>query len=510
MRVLMLGWEFPPHISGGLGTACLGLTRALDRQHVEVVFVLPTGLSHGDQNSHVKLIAADSPPVAKRHASAISKSDSTASVIPTVESSQTIRPTRPVAMSKTSSGLTMRPVDSPLTNPYQMEGGQLEDLPAHMRESLQRARAYLARGGTETSSRTSAYRSLDGCNDSSRGSLADGGGSFGGDSGGGSGGSAGGGGGEGPANYVGDVVEQAHLYAQRCLAVAKAEQFDVIHAHDWMTYPAGLAIARECNKPLVVHVHSTEFDRSGENVNQRVYDLERQGMHGADRVVTVSYLTRSIVAERYGTHPDKISVVYNGIDNGNGNGHTTSKTTIGKNDKVVLFLGRITMQKGPEYFIRAAKRVLEKEPNVIFVMAGSGDRTADTMDLAVKEGIDDKIVFTGFLRGREIDEIFHLANVFVMPSVSEPFGIAPLEAISHDVPVIISKTSGVSEVLTHALKVDFWDVDEIANKIIAVLRHAPLSQTLRTHADVELRRLTWDEAADKCVHVYEELIHKKR
>jgi glycosyltransferase involved in cell wall biosynthesis len=168
----------------------------------------------------------------------------------------------------------------------------------------------------------------------------------------------------------------------------------------------------------------------------------------------------------------------------------------------VLFLGRITMQKGPEYFIRAAKRVLEKVPDAKFVVAGSGDMAIRMIEEAAHLGIGGRVLFTGFLRGKDVDRVFRMADVYVMPSVSEPFGIAPLEAMRNDVPVIISKTSGVSEVLTHALKVDFWDIDEMPNKIVAVLRHPPLGETLREHGSFELRRLTWDGAAQKCVQAY--------
>lgn len=305
-------------------------------------------------------------------------------------------------------------------------------------------------------------------------------------------------------NYAGDMIAETRRYAQMCLKLSRVEKFDVIHAHDWMTYPAGMAVAAATGKPLVVHVHSTEFDRSGDNVNQPVYDIERRGMHGACRVVAVSYLTKSIAQHRYGVSADKIDVVYNGVEhNGNTDGLNNPRTGIKRGEKIVLFLGRITMQKGPEYFVAAAKKVLEKIDNIKFVMAGTGDKVADVIELAAREGIGHKVLFTGFLRREDVERVFEMADVYVMPSVSEPFGIAPLEAISHDVPVIISKTSGVAEVLTHALKVDFWDVNDIADKIIAVLRHPPLSSTLREQADLEVRSLTWDGAAAKCVETYE-------
>jgi glycosyltransferase involved in cell wall biosynthesis len=285
--------------------------------------------------------------------------------------------------------------------------------------------------------------------------------------------------------------------------LCRKEAFDVIHAHDWMTYPAGMAIARLTGKPLVAHVHSTEFDRSGEHVNQAVYDIERRGMHAAIRVVAVSSYTKTLCIDRYGVAPDKIEVVYNGIEAGP---PITDADRIESKDKIVLFLGRITMQKGPEYFVAAAKRVLEKVKDVKFIVAGSGDMARRMIELAAEMGIGHRVLFTGFLRGKDVARVFRMADCYVMPSVSEPFGIAPLEAISHDVPVIISKQSGVSEVLSHALKVDFWDIDEMANKIVAVLRHPPLSQTLREHGLFEVRGLTWDGAATRCEQVYRDAV----
>jgi glycogen(starch) synthase len=304
----------------------------------------------------------------------------------------------------------------------------------------------------------------------------------------------------GGAHYSGDLVGDADRYARLVVALARHERFDVVHAHDWLTYPAGIAIAGVTGKPLVVHVHSTEFDRSGDNIHQQLYDIERRGMHMADRVIAVSEFTKSICVERYGVAVSKVDVVYNGIDRDADQPEPGAQ--ISSKDKIVLFLGRITMQKGPEYFIAAAKRVLEKIKNVKFVVAGSGDMTTRMIELAAQMGIGSKVLFTGFLRGRDVERVFGMADCYVMPSVSEPFGISALEAVHHDVPVIISKQSGVSEVLTHVLKVDFWDTDEMANKIVAVLRHPPLSQTLREHGPFELRRLTWEGAAEKCVRSY--------
>jgi len=269
-----------------------------------------------------------------------------------------------------------------------------------------------------------------------------------------------------------------------------------------MTYPAGLAIAAHSGKPLVAHLHSTEFDRSGENVQQQVYEIERRGMHGASAVICVSRMTAAHAADRYGVTPEKITVVYNGIDT-----PSRGKSTAGTKcrEKVVLFLGRLTMQKGPEYFLAVAKKVLTLMDNVKFIVAGSGDQFHSTVYGAAEMGIGHKVLFAGFVRGGDVARAFGMADVYVMPSVSEPFGIAPLEAISHGVPVIISKSSGVSEVLEHALKVDFWDIEEMANKIVAVLRLPPLASTLREHATAEIRQMTWEKAAGECLEVYRQV-----
>jgi glycosyltransferase involved in cell wall biosynthesis len=300
-------------------------------------------------------------------------------------------------------------------------------------------------------------------------------------------------------DYSGDLLAQSEAYARFVVERCRDMDFDVIHAHDWLTYPAGIALARVTGRPLVVHVHSTEFDRSGEHVNQAVYNIERRGMHAAVKVVTVSMLTRNICANRYAVPVAKCDVVYNGVDL---DPKAAGVTTIGRRDRIVLYFGRITMQKGPEYFVQAAKRVLEKVEDVKFVVAGSGDQAQRMISLAAELGIGHKVLFTGFLRGKDIPRVFSMADLYVMPSVSEPFGIAPLEALGHRVPVLISRQSGVSEVLVNALKVDFWDVEDMANKIIAVLRHPPLQRTLVDHGFDEVRGLTWEGAAKRCIGVY--------
>ena len=502
MRVLMLGWEFPPFITGGLGTACYGLTRALDNQGVEVLFVLP-GRTDPEAVSHLRLVSPDMQ-TPEPHQSTPDQPEQVAQNVASVETPGHIDDSTPYvvqpdhyqegAWTEFHNTRFVR-IPTPLTHPYQtsaddqivgLQGTTFRQEPGAMIPGIR------IPGETVANEMTSEKRIIDGDLDISDDELEES---------------------ETPAassgegDYGGNLMDQVEAYARFATRAAAKEEFDVIHAHDWMTFPAGLMIARRTGRPLVVHVHSTEFDRSGENVNQQVYDIERRGMHGAIKVITVSRLTKNIVTNRYGISPNKVSVVYNGI---NLDPTASGMAPIGRREKIVLYMGRITFQKGPEYFIRSAARVLQVMKNVRFVIAGSGDMYKRCIELAAELGIGHKILFTGFLRGKDIDRVFSMANLYVMPSVSEPFGIAPLEALSHDVPALISKSSGVSEVLTHALKVDFWDTEAMADKIVAVLKHPPLSQTLRRHAAIEVRQLTWEGAAANCRRVYEEAIQSLR
>ena len=443
MRVFMLGWEFPPFISGGLGTACYGLTKAMSSIGTDILFVLPRPVST-PFSTHLKLVSP--------------------------------RPGSPLAVPTTEFRLdefervTFRTINAGLGDPYlsaeeyeqQAKGSTAQGAPAG-------EKPYLVQQPGETPRHVGS--------------------------------------GKPPTDhYGGDLFNEIQRYAALAAEVARGESFEIVHAHDWMTFPAGMAVAALKGVPLVVHVHSTEFDRSGVHVDSRIYDIERRGMHAAIKVIAVSYLTKNLITHHYGIDPGKVEVVYNAIES-NGNGFDEEKYKIHKDEKIVLFLGRITMQKGPEYFLAAAKKVLEVMDNVKFVMAGSGDMIRRTIEMAAAMGIGHKVLFTGFLRGGDVEKVFRMADLYVMPSVSEPFGIAPLEAMSHDVPVIISKQSGVSEVLTHALKVDFWDVNEMANKIIAVLKHPPLASTLRQHGSFEVARMSWTDAARACVQVYDSAMH---
>lgn len=495
-RVLMLGWEFPPFITGGLGTACFGLTKALDRINVETTFVLPKSTPI-EGSSHVQIVSPgeDAHSLIKNLPTHHTDSSGThvagpGTDTPTASLEEILGDETETVIRKKMKNVSI------IETPFEMSANVYETLPPETARiisetgmDIERLRTLAAAGqlpeglsdvdlalfSVLPEAGPPHHEDIDAIHERAATS----------------------------ADYSGNLVKQAEQYARFCTSISRAIDFDVIHAHDWLTYPAGLAVSRISGRPLVVHVHSTEFDRSGEHVNQTVYNIERRGMHGAMRVIAVSHLTKNIVVNRYGVNPNSVNVVWNGVDfepGSNGAGRIETK------DKIVLYFGRITMQKGPEFFIAAAKRVLEVMPDVKFVVAGSGDLAERMIRMAAEMGIGHKVLFTGFLRGKDIERVFSLADLYVMPSISEPFGIAPLEAMSHDVPVLISKNSGVSEVLTHALKCDFWDVDDMANKIVAVLRHSPLSRALRDGGRFELRRITWDGAARKCEEIYEQLV----
>jgi len=303
--------------------------------------------------------------------------------------------------------------------------------------------------------------------------------------------------------YGGNLLEEVHRYAAQAALVALEEDFDIIHCHDWLTFLAGIEAKKATGKRLIVQVHATEFDRGGGNgVNQQVYDIERAGMHFADRIVAVSQFTKDTIVRHYGIPADKVSVVYNAVEKS----ECTDQFKIGGNEKIVLFLGRITLQKGPEYFLYAAKKLLDFRKDVKFIMAGTGDMLPRMIELSADLGIADKVMFTGIVRGKEVDRLYRMADLYVMPSVSEPFGITPLESIINGTPVIISNQSGVSEILKNALKVDFWDVNDITNKMLAVLNYSALSKTLKEHGSVEIEKFTWERSAREMIRVYKRVL----
>ncbi len=307
--------------------------------------------------------------------------------------------------------------------------------------------------------------------------------------------------------YGGSLFDEVLRYAELARDIVRDETFDVIHAHDWLSFLAGIEAKKMTGKPLVVHVHATEFDRvGGGSVNQFVYEIEREGMHYADRVVAVSQFTKNIIIEKYGVPEEKITVVHNGVEEKNFIGVVGVPEFVRQlkknGKKIVLFVGRITLQKGPDYFVNIAKRVSEYMDNVYFVVSGSGDMEGKMIEDAARSGIAEKFIFTGFLRGDELDSVYRSADMYIMPSVSEPFGIAPLEAVQQGVPTLISRQSGVSEVLSHALKADFWDIDDMASKVVGVLEHKSLQKTLREFSLKEVTKINWKEAAQKCILLY--------
>src|SRR3989339_1506526 len=429
MKVLMFGWEFPPHITGGLGTACYGLTKGLAKHDVEIIFIVPKAFGDEDK-SFLDIKAAGD--VELRH--------------------------RILDYEEFWKKITYLEVGSniiPYMDPEEFRKVFSEN--TKDREALHE-------------SITSRFFNFSG-------------------------------------KYGPNLMEEVARYAIIGSVLASMHEFDVIHSHDWLTYPAGIAAKEMTGKPLVIHVHATEYDRSGENVNPSVFDIEQIGMRAADRIITVSNLTRNIVIERYGINPDKVYTVHNAVDPVQ---ESIVEVKRGLEEKIVTFLGRITYQKGPDYFVEAAYKVLQKDNNVRFVMAGSGDLTNRMIRRVAELKIGNKFHFAGFLKGDDVVRMFSMSDVYVMPSVSEPFGISPLEAMRSNVPVIISNQSGVAEILKHAVKVDFWDVDAMADSIYGLLSYPALSKMAVQNGLEEVNSLKWDGAAYSVKEIYSRLLKNKK
>lgn len=418
----MFGWEFPPHITGGLGTACFGLTKGLLHQGIEVIFVVPK--AYGDENQDaVRLVNASDVSIDIRNSiykdywENISYIEVGSNLIPYASPEEFYNILNQTRLSGSEN------YESVLSNKYEFSG-----------------------------------------------------------------------------KYGQNLMEEVQRYALVASTLAANNHFDIIHAHDWLTYPAGIAAKKVSKKPLIIHVHATEFDRSGENINQNVYDIERYGMENADLIIAVSNLTRNIIIERYGISPDKVVTVHNAVEpSSRSDFHFEEKHV---KEKIVTFLGRITFQKGPDYFVEAAYKILQKDQNVRFVMAGSGDMLNKMIRRVAQLRISNKFHFTGFLDGENVDRMFSMSDVYVMPSVSEPFGISPLEAMRSNVPVVISKQSGVSEVLKYALKIDFWDIDAMSDAIYGLLHYDALSRMFIKYGKTEVDNMKWDNAAKLVKEVY--------
>ena len=417
MKALMFGWEFPPHILGGLGTASYGLTRGMwECGDMDITFVIPKPFGDEDK-SFAKIIGASQVPVELRDVSR----EYVESLI----------------------GNVMNP-----------------DEYFRLRDHIYADFNYM---------RTNDL----GCIEFS-------------------------------GRYPDNLLEEINNYSIMAGVVARTEKFDVIHSHDWLTYPAGIHAKQVTGRPLVIHVHATDYDRSRGNVNPTVFGIERDGMLHADHIITVSNLTRQTVIEKYGIDPAKVTTVHNAVVPLS---QDLLDIQVNKpKDKIVTFLGRITMQKGPEYFVEAAAKVLKLDHNVRFVMAGSGDMMDKMIRLAAERGIADRFHFPGFQKGRQVYEMLKASDVYMMPSVSEPFGISPLEAMQMGVPSIISKQSGCAEILTNVIKTDYWDIDAMADAIYSIITYPAMYNQLREDGLKEVAQITWDKAGAKVIDIYRKVL----
>ncbi|WP_319228987.1 glycosyltransferase [Draconibacterium orientale] len=429
MNVLMFGWEFPPNISGGLGTACYGIVSGFSAcRDVHVTFVIPKAYGN-EQSENVQLISAENIPVGSE-----------------------------IFRTLSSGAISFVDVPSKLV-PYLTPESFSEKYQFH---SEKKELSEVVKKGTKIA--------------------------FSG-------------------KYGPNLFDEINKYAIVAKTIAQENQFDLIHAHDWLTFPAAVAAKKNSGKPLVIHVHSTDFDRSGGAINPAIFAIEKQGMDEADQIITVSNLTKKRLVDQYQIPSKKITTVYNAIEP-----ETNSICTLKKQkhkEKIVTFLGRITIQKGPEYFVDVARMVIGRMKNVHFVMAGSGELRDKIVELCVRHGISDRFHFTGFLKGIEVTRMLRKSDLFIMPSVSEPFGIVPLEAMQANVPIIISRQSGVAELIKNAVKTDFWDVHAMADAVHAILKYKKLAKTLTLEGKTEVDNLNWENSAREIRQVYMNTLNKK-
>jgi len=452
MKVLMFGWEFPPLISGGLGTACFGLTKSLAKRNTQILFVIPKNDDETTKEG-LQIISASNVEIP---ISSIIKHK--------IQHSQKSGDRE---ISKSASNLEVIRVKAELT-PY-TSPHVLSDMVSISNWNYQ-------------FSESSIVPSID-LNAIHENELTTVRFAF-------------------SASYTPNLLEEVERYGLVGAEIARENKFDIIHAHDWLTYAAGIAAKNISNKPLVVHVHATEFDRAGKNIDPTIFKAELEGMEAADRIIAVSEWTKNIIITNYLIPASKITVVHNGALPAN-QSESIQQPSIGK--PIITFLGRITFQKGPEYFVEAAAKVLVKFPDTHFVMAGSGDLLPAMMERVARLRITSHFHFTGFLKPEKVDQLWSVTTIYVMPSVSEPFGISPLEAVQAGVPVIISNQSGVAEVMKHVVKVDFWNVEALADAMCSILKYQSLSNTLRNKSMEEISTITWDAAADKINTLYHEL-----
>ncbi len=418
MKALMFGWEFPPHILGGLGTASYGLTKGMwECGDMDITFVIPKPFGDEDK-TFAHIIGASQVPIAWRDVN---------------------------------------------RDYVEQRIGRLMDPDLYFRL------------------RDHIYADFNYMRTNDLGAL------------------------EFSGRYPDNLLEEINNCSIVAGVVARTLDFDIIHSHDWLTYPAGIHAKQVTGKPMVIHVHATEFDRSRGKPNPTVFGIEKDGMNHADHIITVSNHTRDIVINNYGVDPAKVTTVHNAVTP-----LTDEQKDVPEHkskDKVITFLGRITMQKGPEYFVEAAAKVLKNNHNVRFVMAGSGDMMDKMIQLAAERGIADRFHFPGFQRGKQVYEMLKASDVYVMPSVSEPFGISPLEAMQMGCPSIISKQSGCAEILDNVIKTDYWDIDAMADAMNSIITYPAMYEQLRQDGLEEVNKITWDKAGQKVIDIYKRYVH---
>lgn len=433
LNVLMLGWEFPPIINGGLGVACLGLAKAMSNK-VNLSMILPKTDPDFIVNN-VELIGLNN----------INIQDIRKSI-----------------------------ADSPYNSFSKVQFVETEIMPYNW-DAVSTEKAVLSSNNLyKKSGKDSFERVSDPSNVFTNGEL-----------------------------YGEDVQAKVVKYAEYAANLAEKKEFDVIHAHDWMTFLAGVEIKKRTGKPLVLHVHSLNYDRGGPDSRGWIFDIEKYGMEMADVIIPVSKYTGTIVTGHYAIYPRKVFPVYNGAD-------AVVPFRVEKNfpEKLVLFLGRVTGQKGPEFFLEIASKVLAEHKNVRFVMAGTGDRLKRVIETGAYRQVGNKFHFTGFLNKEKVNTLLSMADVYCMPSVSEPFGLSALEAAQFGIPAVISKQSGVAEVLQGALKADYWDVNLMAKHIISLLENEELRKKVVEDSYKDLQNLTWDKAADEILRIYDDNLFK--
>lgn len=405
MKILMLGWELPPHNSGGLGVACLNMARALANEGAEIDFVVPYEAEYPEINFMHVLYATHLDPIYRYGGGAYESLKLLEKIIPTIDKEKLVS--------------------------------------------------------------------------------------------------------------IRDVQKSYCEFVEKYLMGYKP---DLVHAHDWLTYEAGILAKKEFGLPLIAHVHATEFDRAGmHSGNPLIHEIEYEGLMMADRIIAVSEATKRIIHEKYHIPLSKIDVVYNSLDEDyyssdyvyDENAYGFVRNLKKSGWTIVSTVGRFTVQKGLHNLMRAAAMAVSKNPKLMFVFAGDGEERNELINLAANLGISKNVIFTGFIRGKKLRDIYSISDIFVMSSISEPFGLTALEAAHHGDVLILTKQSGVSEVIWSALKYDFWDEKKLADEILAVAESRPLRETLRENAKNEYTKISWNKVAKKCLKIYNKVKHKR-